>query len=145
MAKRISKKRKTKTQLVKELDKVFSQYIRLSHADNNGQVKCVTCDRKGYWKGDSMQNGHFQSRRHMNTRWEYLNCAPQCYGCNVGKQGEQYKFAKYLDATYGDGTAESMEKQSKILVKFSPSELEEFITHYKEEVKKIANEKKIVL
>ena len=92
-----------------------------------------------------MQNGHFQSRRHMNTRWEFLNTAPQCYGCNVGKQGEQYKFAKYLDETYGKGTADKMEQQSRILTKFSPSELEEFISHYKSEVIKIANEKKIRL
>ena len=53
-------KRKT---LVKKLDAVFSEYIRRKYADKNGIVKCYTCNKKAYWKGEGMQNGHFISRK----------------------------------------------------------------------------------
>ena len=35
--------KKTHTKLKKELDKVFSQYVRYAYADDNGIVECYTC------------------------------------------------------------------------------------------------------
>ena len=34
---------KTHAQLKKDLDKVFSQYVRWVNADDNGLVECYTC------------------------------------------------------------------------------------------------------
>jgi len=42
------------------LDSIFSRYIRLSYADNNGMVKCVTSGDMYHWK--NIQNGHFITR-----------------------------------------------------------------------------------
>ena len=59
--------------LVKKLDAIFSEYIRLRKANKQGIVTCYTCGKKAYWKGQGMQNGHFMSRKSYSTRWEELN------------------------------------------------------------------------
>ena len=82
-----------------------------------------------------MQAGHFRSRRHYATRWNELNVQVQCYGCNVGKQGEQYKFGVRLDEEYGVGTAEMLEIESHKTVKFSNQDLIEMTDHYKKKLK----------
>ena len=90
------------SKLKKELDKWFSLYIRLRDATAEGMVQCFTCGCvKNYKSG--MQCGHFQSRSFLATRFDEVNCQPQCVGCNMFKQGEQYKFSLGLDSKYGEG------------------------------------------
>ena len=90
-----------------------------------------------------MQCGHFQSRRHLNTRFNEENCQVQCIGCNCFKQGEQYKFSLYLDGKYGEGTAQTLEFLSHQTTKISRSDYEEKISYYKELVNKLKKEKGI--
>jgi len=125
----------TRSKVVKKLDAVFSEYIRLRNADKNGNVTCFTCGKVEHWKGKGMQAGHFQSRKHYATRWDETNVQVQCSGCNVFKYGEQYKFALNLDKHFGDGTAEELFIKAKEIVKFSTKELETLITYYKDQVK----------
>jgi len=132
---------KTISKLKKELDKWFSLYIRIRDS-HNGLVQCFTCGCvKHYKKG--MQNGHFQSRSFLATRFDEENCQAQCVGCNMFKQGEQYKFALNLDAKYGEGTAEHLEGLARTTVKISRIEYEEKITYYKSLVDKLKKEKGI--
>lgn len=119
--------------IVRDLDNVFSRYIRLRHAKDE-VCECYTCGKKAHYK-DGMQAGHFRSRRHYSTRWNELNVQVQCYGCNVGKQGEQYKFGVKLDKEYGVGTAEMLEIESHKTVKFSNQDLIELTDHYKKKLK----------
>ena len=133
---------KSISKLKKELDKWFSLYIRLRDATDEGLVECFTCGKVAHYK-KGMQNGHFQSRKFLTTRWDKKNCQVQCAGCNVFKYGEQYKFALNLDAKYGDGTAESLEILSKQLWKISRVEYEDFIFYYKSIVEKLKKEKGI--
>ena len=119
---------KSRKNIVKELDRVFSLYVRHSHA-KDGMVECCTCGRS--YPVKKIQNGHFMSRKNYITRWDEENCAPQCYGCNVMKQGEQYLFAKYLDQKYGDGHSDKMLIKSKKTIKYSNDELLEMIDKYK--------------
>ena len=90
-----------------------------------------------------MQNGHFQSRKHLSTRWDKENCQVQCVGCNMFKAGEQYKFAINLDAKYGEGKAEELELKARTIMKVSRIDYEEKITYYKELVEKLKKEKRI--
>ena len=90
-----------------------------------------------------MQNGHFQSRSFLSTRFNEENCQPQCVGCNMFKQGEQYKFALNLDAKYGEGTAQELEYLSKLIVKFTRGDYEDKILYYKSTVEKLKKEKDI--
>ena len=124
-------KRKT---LVKKLDAIFSEYIRRKHADKNGIVKCYTCNKKAYWKGEGMQNGHFISRKSRILRWDERNCRSQCYSCNCHFYGRQYVFALNLNKEYGYNIAEELLIESKKIIKQSDQDLLDLIDEYKEKV-----------
>jgi len=121
-------KKLTRSKVVKKLDTVFSQYIRLRDSINEIST-CFTCGKEDHWK--KLQNGHFMSRRHYSTRWDETNCQVQCAGCNVFRYGEQYKFSIGLDQKFGEGTADEMLQRSKQIIKLSTEELEELINKYK--------------
>ena len=123
-----SKKKPSRSKLVKKLDAVFSQYIRLKDSVG-GYATCFTCGKKDHWK--KLQNGHFQSRKHYATRWDEQNCQVQCAGCNVFRYGEQFLFAKYLDERFYAGLSDELYIKSKQIVKFSNIEIEEMILKYK--------------
>jgi hypothetical protein len=133
---------KTISKLKKELDKWFSLFVRLNNSNEYGMVQCFTCGCvKHYKKG--MQNGHFQSRSFLATRFNEENCQPQCVGCNMFKQGEQFKFAMNLEAKYGEGTAEHLEGLARTTIKISRIDYEEKISYYKSCVDKLKKEKGI--
>ena len=114
---------KSISKLKKELDKWFSLYVRLRDATDEGMVQCFTCGKVSHYK-KGMQNGHFQSRKHLTTRWHTKNCQVQCVGCNMFKSGEQYKFGLNLDAKYGEGTSEELEFLSRQTWKITRTEYE---------------------
>ena len=120
---------KTHAQLKKELDKVFSQSVRWAYADDNGMVECYTCGVVKHVK--EMQNGHFQSRRHLSTRWHVDNCKPQCPKCNIFSEGEKWKFGKKLEAEIGVQAVEELVQLSYKSVKYSKSDLQYLIDKYK--------------
>ena len=121
-------KKLTRSKLVKKLDNIFSQYIRLSNSVND-IAECVTCNKKDHWK--KMQCGHFQSRKHYSTRWDESNVAVQCAGCNVFRYGEQYKFSLYL----GKNLSQKLLDKSRKVVKFADVDLLEMIDYYSDKLK----------
>jgi hypothetical protein len=127
------RKKPTRSKLVKKLDILFSQFVRVSNADKNGYCICVTCGKKGHWKDGSIQAGHFMSRKHYSTRWDIRNVKPQCVGCNMFKSGEQYKYSIYL----GSELANALYLQSNKIVKFSNDDLQEMIDRYSTELKRL--------
>ena len=135
--------KKTVSKLKKELDKWFSLYIRLRDANEYGMVQCFTCGKVGHYKTGGMQNGHFQSRKHMATRFDEENCQVQCVACNMFRQGEQFKFGMNLDAKYGEGKAEELEYLARTIHKVSRVEYEEQISYYKNLVENLKEEKGI--
>ena len=130
------------SKLKKELDTIFSLFIRLREATDEGLVQCFTCNKVSHYKS-GMQNGHFQSRKHLATRWDETNCQVQCVGCNMFKAGEQYKFSIYLDSKYGEGTSEEIELLARTILKVSRIDYEEKITYYKELVDNLKKDKGI--
>ena len=122
-------KKLTRSKLVKKLDTVFSQYIRLKDSVND-IAECITCNKQDHWK--KLQAGHFQSRKHYSTRWDEDNVKVQCSACNVFRYGEQYKFSIYL----GKKLSEELLHKSREIVKFTDVELLEMIEYYKEKLSK---------
>jgi len=134
---------KTISKLKKELDKWFSLYIRLREANEYGMVQCFTCGVVRGYK-DGMQNGHFQSRKHLATRFsEDGNCEVQCLKCNIFDSGQQYLFSLRLDEKYGEGRAEELEQLARTTLKISRVEYEEQISYYKKLVENLKEEKGI--
>ena len=134
---------KTISKLKKELDKWFSLYIRIRDANEYGMVQCFTCGVVRGYK-DGMQNGHFQSRKHLATRFsEDGNCEVQCLKCNIFDSGQQYLFSLRLDEKYGEGRAEELEQLARTTLKISRVEYEEQISYYKDRVENLKEEKGI--
>jgi len=124
-------KKPIRKNLIKDLDTVFSIYIRRKDAVND-IAQCVTCGKKEHWS--KLQNGHWASRRHYSTRWDEKNCNVQCAGCNVFRAGEIYLYTKYLCSKYGNNFPDQLYNKSQKIIKFADAELIDMIEFYKEKV-----------
>jgi hypothetical protein len=125
--------------MVKKLDTVFSQFIRLRASDERGMGKCFTCHSERFW--GEVDAGHFMSRACMSTRWDEKNVQFQCKRCNGFRSGEQYKFSIELDKLYGEGTAEALLIASKMTARWSREELDSMYHHYKRKVDELKSTK----
>lgn len=123
------------SKLIKELDKVFSIYIRRKDANEHGLVKCFTCGKYNHWqKEGNIHCGHYISRVHMGTRWEEKNCKPQCYVCNMFKQGMGDVFGLKLVEMYGADVLKLLAAKKNNTVKLMPFELQFMIDEYQEKI-----------
>lgn len=130
MPRKISRKN-----LIKKLDKIFSEYIRRKYADKNGIVSCYTCNVKKYWRGQGIQAGHMISRKSRILRWSEDNVRPQCYSCNCHFYGRQLEFAMRLNQEYGYNIAEELLIESKKIIKQSDEDLKNLIKLYEDKIK----------
>ena len=125
------KKTKTRWQIVKELDAIFSKFIRLRDADNKWMCICITCWEILHWK--KIQCWHFISRGNYKYRRDENNCFPQCVACNIYKSWNYISYTlKMIKMLWEDVVKEMQE--DKELVKISTTELREKIEFYKEKV-----------
>lgn len=120
-------KKPSRKTLVKNLDTIFSTYIRRKDAIDD-IATCVTCGKKDNYK--KLQCGHFMSRSNYSTRWDENNVGVQCYGCNISRSGEQFKFSLYL----GNKLSEEMLIKSKQTVKFADVDIINLIKYYTDKV-----------
>lgn len=123
-----AEKKKSLKQLKKELDDIFSLYIRQRNADKDGIVKCFTCGKIDHWK--YMHCGHYISRRHTSVRWEGKNCDVQCPHCNLFNQGASDAFAIHLKKVYGDSILDQLEMKKNNKVNWGRFEYELLIKEY---------------
>ena len=132
---RVSKP-KTITWLTKELDRVFSQFIRLKYSNKEGVVFCYTCGHFTHYK--KIHAGHFISRWYKATRWNENNVRPQCFMCNIYKKGDSVKFRINLIQEIGEKEVEKMEDESARFIKRGAVEkewMEQKINYYKQQIK----------
>lgn len=126
-------KRKIKPDtLIEKLDRVFSQFVRKSSADESGFIKCYTCPKILHWK--KMHNGHYKDRDHMCTRWHLKNNNCQCPTCNIDLRGNLEVYKSALIRDYGMDIIQELDILSKQITKFSKPELEEMIFEFKEKL-----------
>jgi len=129
-------KEKTHKQLIKDLDAIYSKYIRKQAVYNSeGLAKCYTCDQVKSWK--SMDCGHYVSRRILSTRFFEKNTKIQCKKCNVFSEGNKPRFAIELQKEYGKGVLEELDSLSRILVKYDRNKLQNMIFYYKKKFEAI--------
>lgn len=113
--KKLTPKKKTTTKLKKELDTIFSRYIRWR---DDGQ--CYTCSKKDNPK--YMQNGHFVPRQYLSLRFDEINCHCQCYACNMLYNGQPSAYAERLKRDYGEDIIEKLELKRQEITKDFPYE-----------------------
>jgi len=121
--------------------KWFSIWVRLKHANFFGRVKCYTCNKVGYWKGDGFQAGHFNGGRLNAILLNEKEVRPQCYTCNCCKYGEQHEFGEKLRKEIGEDEFQKVKKQKHEEVKMTKKDWMEKANYYQNEAIKISNEK----
>lgn len=134
-------KTKSRSQLVKELDQIFSRYIRLRDADKNGICSCITCNAKVHWK--NIQDGHFISRWNYKYRRDENNNFAQCMPCNIYKSWNYISYTLAMIWKYGEDKVREMQ-EDKELIKISTTEIREMIEKYKYEVELLMKAKNIL-
>lgn len=128
-------KAKPRSYYVKKLDLIFSRYIRLSYADKYGNTTCVTCGNvKPY---QQHQNGHYESRGHIPTRWAEDNCHVQCLACNLFKKGNYTEYAIYMINRYGADKLIDLRQRARSGVKISTQEIKEMTELYRGKIEKL--------
>lgn len=132
------KKPKTISKLKKELDQIFSRYIRYR---DKGQ--CFTCSKKDDPK--YMQNGHFNPRQYLDTRYDERNNNCQCYACNMLYGGNPATYALRLKQKYGDNIIEELEQGRWKVFKVDSIWYEEKKLEYTEKLRKVQEEYERIL
>ncbi len=133
------KKPKGVSKLMKELDLIFSRWVRLSNADQEGFVSCYTCGHTSHYK--KMQNGHYISRFYKKYRFDERNCRVQCSMCNMWKSGDIPTFRMKLVEELGLEVVQEMESDYKDLHRLEVGFLEERIAHYTQMIAGLAPER----
>lgn len=121
------KKKKTATKLKKELDAVFSRYIRA-----RDKFVCFTCGHKMEMRNS--QAGHFVPRQYLSTRFDETNVHCQCFACNMYYGGQPSIYATKLEKKYGKGKVAELEKKRQEITKDFP--YEQMIEEYKIKLEK---------
>jgi hypothetical protein len=114
---------KTQAKLKKELDTVFSLYVRQIYPK-----VCYTCNKPA----ERLQCGHYISRQYLVTRWSIDNCRPQCWGCNGYGKGQPLIFEEKLKKEYGNDFVENMKASRHQMMKVDRHWYQEQIDKYKQ-------------
>lgn len=120
--------------LKKQLDKVFSIYIRQRDIikGSYGKIKCPCCGQLVQWK--DAQNMHYVGRSNMNTRYDEENCYAGCMRCNVMLNGNYPAFTDYLINKNGAEWLQKLIAKGREIKQWTAQELKDLIKYYKEKV-----------
>lgn len=124
-----------------KLDRIFSEYIRLRDADNNGYIRCISCGKIVFWK--DTDNGHFINRKHMSLRFSETNCNAQCRACNRFDEGNMTGYNQGMIKKYGQQTVDLLILAKKQVNKISDAEYQILVAHYQQKVKEIKQQKNL--
>ena len=128
-----------RTDYIKKLDRVFSEFIRLRDTMPNGMFRCISCGKiKPYSQADC---GHYHSRTHMSTRFDEENANAECRSCNRFCADHLVGYRKNLIAKIGEHRLDVLEWRANQTKKWSDFELKELIKHYQVKVKELKGEK----
>ncbi len=126
-------------ELIIDLDRVVSRYVRLATMDKEHKCQCFTCSTRKRWQ--DMQLGHFISRSHLGLRWESSNNKCQCPHCNVTLRGNLEVYAINLEAEQ-KGITEWLYEQSKQVYSPTRDELKQLLFDFQQKLKLV--EKKLI-
>ena len=91
-------KKLSRKQIIKKLDAVFSEYIRLRDCDKKGIVTCPLCWTRIFWK--YAQNMHYVKRWRLKYRFSEKNCHAGCMRCNVILNWNYTVYTFYMQKKY---------------------------------------------
>ena len=93
----------------------------------------MTCAQKKPWK--EIQAGHLVSGRTHGGLCDERGIFPQCYACNVCRQGMGAEYTLFIIENYGQGLVDELIQKRRETVRFTKTELKEMIEGYKLRIK----------
>ena len=129
-----AERKKSIKYLKKELDRIFSLYIRWTGA-KEGKNRCFTCNVELPIK--ELQDGHYESRRFLALKYEKTNNHPQCFHCNIRLKGNYTVYALKMIEKYGKDHLDMLSIKKHNTVKWTTFEYQLLIDDYKEKVDKL--------
>lgn len=114
---------------------VFSEYIRLRGANDQGYVACFTCGIIKHWKQTDC--GHGIPRQHRATKYNEINNQAQCKRCNGFEGGARELFKENMDKKYGRGTWDKLQVASRATCKLGKYEYDIMTELYKKKVREL--------
>lgn len=124
-------KKKSRSKLVKELDRVFSIFIRQRDLPG-GRGKCYTCKNPVSIRDAHAM--HFISRACYRYRWDEDNVKAGCQRCNIWLKGNYIEYVRYMIDEYGIDKVDEMRRNAKQVFKISTQEIEDKIAYYKRRI-----------
>lgn len=125
--------------LKKDLDGIFSEFIRIRDADNAGTVTCFVSGARIFWK--DADAAHWIVRDKMPTRYDERNVHACSRDSNRFDPDHTQTYTVRLMDRYGKGIANELLSKSIGLQKFTRPELELMIMDYKRKVKALKKQK----
>ncbi len=126
------------------LDQIFSIYIRLRDADDEGYITCCNytkkskvCQGRVFWK--EATNGHFVKRSHRTLRWDERNCNAECGPCN--QEDTNFGYIKFMEYKFGGDIWDVLDSQRNLRFKYTPYERKIMADNYKHKIKQLKKEK----
>jgi len=109
-------KKKSKRQLIKKLDILFSKIVR----EGKG---CLRCGKK-----TNLHCAHIFSRRYMTTRWNLDNAIPLCYACHIfWCHRNPIEFTIFVTKILGEEKLEELRKLSLEKSAYTVQDLEQLL------------------
>lgn len=126
-------------ELILDLDRVVSRYIRLRDMEKDGKITCYICENRIRWeKAHAM---HYIARQHLGTRFLLANLKSGCYDCNVTKRGNLVEYAKKLELETPDIT-EWLIEQSHTVASPTRNELKELLCDFQNKLRLVESKLK---
>ncbi len=139
-------KKPTLSKVKKKLWAIFSEYIRkrdgLRTTGSTEWALCITCQKRYHYK--LLQAGHFIAGRHNAGLFSERGTHAQCYNCNINLKGNTLEYRRRIIELYGLGVDIELENEADRIIQFTIPELEEKILYYKQEIKKLDEQNKVV-
>lgn len=121
--------------LIKELDGLFSEWLRRGNSDQNGKCECYICGYKARWQ--KMQAGHFVDRDQMSLRFDICNVYVVCESCNCFDDNHHERFKAAILSKRGQIILDVIEREKRSLKKWMPFELQGMIDFIKQDLKRL--------
>jgi hypothetical protein len=122
--------------LYKKAKTEFQKYVRMRDADDNGWVRCCTCNTAHRW--NDCDGGHFiPANATASTTYDERNCHAQCSRCNHFKSGNLIEYTLFMQSKYGNDVVHELREKSKEIKKYKTFDYKEMIAQYKKQQKEM--------
>ena len=105
----LTQRQMSRSELIQRLDTICSKIVR-QNGSKDGYNYCYTCGVRLPW--NSLDCGHFISRRFISTRFDLNNMRPQCQWCNRELHGNLDVYREKLTNELGEEKMAELHRQT---------------------------------